>query len=286
MAQEHEARMRVVYDHESEETGRRRHAVADWGVGEDIFDRMPSRRFTRAERRAAHSGTIVISRDEAAQPIVVHAGDEPDVSVAEPQRRFARAERVADEPRRERAVESWAAEEPRRERAVESWVVDEPRRDRALEAWMGDAPRRERVPDEPRERTVELWVADEAREVESDEQRRERVIESWLETEPAPRRAEPEPLGPVKPPTRLVAASARPEPAPLRTVVVPSAAEDAHPRRTVVISGHPGGLPAARPERPPRTAIERVGTRPDRIVAYAVALGFLLVLIAVLTTGQ
>ena len=53
-----------------------------------------------------------------------------------------------------------------------------------------------------------------------------------------------------------------------------------------MISGHPGGLPVARPARPPRTAIERVGTRPDRIVAYAVALGFLLVLIAVLTTGQ
>ena len=57
-------------------------------------------------------------------------------------------------------------------------------------------------------------------------------------------------------------------------------------RRTVVISGHPERLPMARPARPPRTAIERVGASPDRIVAYAVALGFVLVLIAVLTTGQ
>ena len=55
MAPEHEARTRALYDHESEEPGRRRRAVADWGVGEDIFDRMPSRRFTRAERRAAHT---------------------------------------------------------------------------------------------------------------------------------------------------------------------------------------------------------------------------------------
>ena len=72
----------------------------------------------------------------------------------------------------------------------------------------------------------------------------------------------------------------------MRTVVVPTAADEPRERRTVVISGHPGGLPMARPARPPKTAIERVGTRPDRIVAYAVALGFLLVLIAVLTTGQ
>ena len=72
MAPEHEARTRVLYDHESEEPGRRRRAVADWGVGEDIFDRMPSRRFTRAERRAEHSGTVVISRDDVGAP-----GEEP-----------------------------------------------------------------------------------------------------------------------------------------------------------------------------------------------------------------
>ena len=63
-------------------------------------------------------------------------------------------------------------------------------------------------------------------------------------------------------------------------------ADEPPARRTVVIKGHPERLPAARPPRPPRTALERVGASPDRIVAYAVALGFLLVLIAVLTTGQ
>ena len=36
----------------------------------------------------------------------------------------------------------------------------------------------------------------------------------------------------------------------------------------------------------PRHSAERIGHRPDRVAAYAVALGFLLVLIAVLTTGQ
>src|SRR3954463_11344524 len=59
---EHEARVRAFYDHEAEESGagRRRRPVADWGVGEDVFDRLPSRRFNRAEApdapRAARPG--------------------------------------------------------------------------------------------------------------------------------------------------------------------------------------------------------------------------------------
>src|SRR4051794_20603087 len=47
---DNEARVGAFYDHETEEpraTGRRRRQVADWGVGEDVFDRMPSRRFGR-----------------------------------------------------------------------------------------------------------------------------------------------------------------------------------------------------------------------------------------------
>jgi hypothetical protein len=53
-----------------------------------------------------------------------------------------------------------------------------------------------------------------------------------------------------------------------------------------VIAGHPDKLPAPRPRRPPRTAVERLGSSPDRIMAYAVALGLLLILIAVLTTSH
>jgi hypothetical protein len=60
---------------------------------------------------------------------------------------------------------------------------------------------------------------------------------------------------------------------------------DTQERRTVKISGHPDRLPVPRTQRAPRTAVERVAHRPDRIAGYAVALGFLLVLIAVLTTG-
>ena len=53
MAPEHDARTRAFYDHESDDPApRRRRAAADWGVNEDIFDRMPSRRFRRP--RADH----------------------------------------------------------------------------------------------------------------------------------------------------------------------------------------------------------------------------------------
>jgi hypothetical protein len=53
-----------VYDHEHEEPGtaRRRRPVADWGVGEDMFEHMPRNRFSRAaegaprERRFTHEG--------------------------------------------------------------------------------------------------------------------------------------------------------------------------------------------------------------------------------------
>jgi hypothetical protein len=61
-------------------------------------------------------------------------------------------------------------------------------------------------------------------------------------------------------------------------------------RRTVKIGGRPeGSLEAARfhrdfeRRRPPRPAHERLGARPERLAAWAVALGMLLILIAILT---
>jgi hypothetical protein len=149
MSPEHETRSRVFYDHEDEEprTGtRRRRPVADWGVGEDVFDRMPSRRFARRgeERHEPTSQTIVIER--APEPAAVEPEPEP----------------------------------------------------------------------QPEERPVARATTD--------------------------------------------------------------------GRRTVVIAGRPDRMPAPR-NRPPRTAVDRIGPRPDRIVAYAVALGFLLILIAILTSN-
>ena len=57
-------------------------------------------------------------------------------------------------------------------------------------------------------------------------------------------------------------------------------------RRTVKIGGRPGELQASPVRRrPPRTASERLGARPDRVAAWAFALGLLLILIAVATAN-
>src|SRR5215210_2478925 len=50
---ENQARLeRDLYDYEHDEPrssgGRRRHPVADWGVGDDVFEHMPRSRFSRA----------------------------------------------------------------------------------------------------------------------------------------------------------------------------------------------------------------------------------------------
>lgn len=60
-------------------------------------------------------------------------------------------------------------------------------------------------------------------------------------------------------------------------------------RRTKVITGRPDGAPRplslvpAERRRPPRTPAEWVGPRPERIMAWAFALGLLLILIAIST---
>jgi hypothetical protein len=75
---------------------------------------------------------------------------------------------------------------------------------------------------------------------------------------------------------------AREEPEVAAKIAPLLAAEDA--RRTVTISGHPEA-PLARSarRRPPRTVEERMAHRPDRVAAWAVALGCLLILLAILS---
>jgi len=69
----------------------------------------------------------------------------------------------------------------------------------------------------------------------------------------------------------------------------PEPPQAAPERRTVKIAGRPeGSLEAARYQRdrlrrPPRTAHERIGHRPDRIAMWAFALGLVLIVIAILT---
>jgi hypothetical protein len=175
--------LRAVYDHEEDQPRRRRRPVADWGVGDDVFDHMPRNRFARDDhpRRGAH--------ERMPRADVAAADDAP-----------------------------WAREAPRDVAPAE----DEP--------WAREAPR-DVVPAED---------------------------EPWATVSPA------DDTGVV--PDR------RPR------VVSPDG------RRTVVIGGRPGEPVVDRSRRrPPRTAHERLGPRPDRIVAWIVALGVLLILIALLS---
>ena len=199
---DHDARPRAVYDHNDDEPrpARRRRQAADWGVGEELFDHMPSRRFARRgeehqiPRGGAEDGrrTIVIERRDAA-PVV----DEPD----------------------QPADEAFASRE------------DALRARRAHDAlWGGDEP-----------------FADPAAEVVADA-----LVEDQIPAEEA------------------------------RTADAVRGGVEG--RRTVKIGGRPGEhyRPSER-RRPSRTVHERLGPRPDRIAAWACALGFLLILIAILT---
>jgi len=189
---------RDVYDHEHEHEprpgGRRRRPVADWGVGDDVFEHMPRNRFSRASEGPA--------RD----------------------RRFS-------------------SERPR---------------DAAL-----DSSRFEREPGEgpdPHAAEVPRGGVDGRRTI---------------------------PIGkPEDVPSEIAAVTADRDLGDLDEVAVPAARE----RRTVKIGGRPeGSVEAARfqrdrTRRPPRTAHERIGARPDRLAMWAVALGILLILIAILSS--
>src|SRR5918997_5285963 len=279
MAPEQDARMRAFYDHERDEPsprGRRR-AAADWGVGEDIFDRMPSRRLKRADRRAEHRDDHDAGRFErrvsgpaAAPPTFV--------------------EREQSAPR----YDDWADAHERRQVAPRrgDWADD---RRQAAESGHGD-PRRQGAP-RRRRRPVESWTegVEAAVEVEG-----KRPIESWLAPERGESRTivlgagesgtivlERDASGPMEPGagaggtvvlgngesrTVVLAGDARElngldaaEPARVEAGPQPVAMDEPPARRTVVITGRPDRLPVPRTQRPPRTALERIGTRPDRI---------------------
>lgn len=215
---EPDIRSRAFYDHEADEAerdgGRRRRPVADWGVGDEVFARMPSRRFVRAHDgvRVEHGGAV-----EGRRTIVIEEAPDDGVAGAP----ATRAEALV--------AASVAIDRPRREGAASSPPQE------AMPAEVGRAV--SLPPEEARRavRTSALPLTD----------RRDDL---------APRH-------------------------------IPRAGTATGGRRTIVIGGHPdrATLPAT-PRRPPRTAAERVGPRPDRIVAYAVALGLLLILIALLTS--
>jgi hypothetical protein len=223
---ENNARLeRDLYDHEYDEPrssgSRRRRPVADWGVGDDVFDHMPRNRFSRA-------------------------ADGPPR-----ERRFSSHAEPAERRGREDAP---AARAQRDDVGVAVDRDDEP----AAAASAPEAPEERARPDVPRGRR--------------DDGRRTIVI------------GRPEDV-----PSEIAAIAADrdipddpPPPEPEAREAAPAPGE----RRTIRIGGRPeGSLEATRAQRrrPPRTAHERVGHRPDRLAAWAVALGLLLILIAVLT---
>jgi hypothetical protein len=169
----------------------------------------------------------------------------------------------------DRAVYDHETEDPRaaRRRRVADWGVGEELFDRM------PSPRRRFNGSEPPRR---------------DSHPRERRFEPSQEEAPA---AE------IDAPTRELAPAAReavaPREAAPREVAAPREAaprEAPTPRggvegrRTVVIGRQSQSALPARRERPSRTVGERVGHRPDRIAAYAVALGLLLIVIAFLSS--
>jgi hypothetical protein len=214
---EREARARAVYDHDKEEprpTGRRRRQVADWGVGEELFDGMPGRRFERRRHRESAAAEPP-SAETSRRTIIIETADEnlPVESVVP-----AEDEEFAS-------------------------------RDEALRARAADD---------------ELWAGDEpfADEHDSDP--------DGLPTETA----------------EFVAVDFPAEPAPSTDAegIVRGGVEG---RRTVKIGGRPAefyGPPARARQRPPRSVHERLGPRPERIAAWAFALGILLILIAIATS--
>ena len=207
-------RARAVYDHNDDEprpTVRRRRQVADWGVGEELFDGMPGRRF---ERRGADHAIPRGGADDGRRTIVI---TEDDVLVEE-------------EPVGEEYASRDDALEARRQHDV---------------VWGGDEPFADT-------QEVDLPSAD----------------DDVNEAEPA--------AGPYAQAAERYAAV-------VNDGIVRGGVEG---RRTVKIGGRPSefhNAPTRR--RPAKTMHERLGPRPDRIAAWAFALGLLLILIAVATAS-
>lgn len=89
---------RDVYDHEHDEPQSGRREAADWGVGDELFEQMPRRRFERggdgriqerrpSARRGAHADrrTIVISRPEDLPSEIAAVVADKDLSDFEPE---------------------------------------------------------------------------------------------------------------------------------------------------------------------------------------------------------
>jgi len=152
------------------------------------------------------------------------------------------------------------------------------------------------TPEAPRRRVADDWGIDEsfprvrgrrfARTHEGPPRARRRPVEDWGADEAFEPRVE-------RDPEDLVAAaeSARAQTEEFGSIDAPERGVVNEGRRTIRINGRPGELSeiapftsAARRRRPPRTVEERLAGDPTRIIAWAFALGILLILIAILTS--
>ena len=209
---EHEPHGRAVYDYTLDEprSARRRRQVSDWGVGEEIFDRMPGPRFARERRPGGHALPRGGASDGRRTIVIEHEGDE-----------------VAIEAPRASEEEFASREEALRARAEHDAV------------WGGDEP-----------------FADEAGPGGGAPSAGADGDESFDVADPAGGSVA------VAPPTEGIALGG------------------VEGRRTVKIGGRPEFYPS---RRPPRAVHDRLGPRPDRIAAWAFALGLLLIVIAIVT---
>jgi hypothetical protein len=238
---EHQARFaRDVYDHEHDEPrpfGRRR-AVADWDVGEELFDHLPRRRFTRGsdgrprERRPA-------GRPDRTAPREIPRGGADDG------RRTIAIDKPEDVPSEIAALTA----------------------DRDLGGVDDLTPANAAIAgaDElgPTGRAGDLAPAGRVDDL-APTGRADDLAPAWRADDLAATGRGDQPRRGAGPPQR----------------------------RTVTISGRPEGArraprAATGPQRlqPPRTVAERMGARPERLAAWAFALGLLLILIAVITAG-
>src|SRR4051794_23043580 len=149
---EREARARALYDHDSEEprpAGRRRRQVADWGVGEELFDGMPGRRFERRGHQDIPRGDAGDGR----RTIVIETGaDEPPVEI--PPRAAAEFSSRDEALRaRERDDELGGGDEPFADARAETETEPQPEREPGEDRWASASA-------EDRWAAAEAWAAE------------------------------------------------------------------------------------------------------------------------------
>ena len=230
MAPEHDARTRAFYDHESDEPAPGAvvapRPTGAWTRTSSTACRAAA--FTRAERRAApRRGTVV------------------DLDATRRSRRARRPRRGAEPTSRGAREPAPRARRPRgRARRARRARVAADAAPRRATSRARARPRRSRRADEPPRAAHGRRVV--ARRVSTPRRRRRRRGESPRPSCLARRRA--------REPTIVLERRALER----RRAARRAAARAGRSK----ISGHPDRLPAPRPQRPPRTAVERIGTRP------------------------